>query len=444
MKNLVIRGCFDGIHGYGAHIRSHLRLLDARGIDFKILYVPLDPHILRTDETLRWKRRTIAAPRPGDTVIHFLEACYIEPFKDCKNIGYTMWETDLLPDYSSAINPDLAWVEKLNACDTVWTGSFFSKKVYEKSGITRPIQVVPWALSSAETAPSSLRGVLQGHLIPLWVPQKNLHRKLRPFYELFIRVPAYIRKQIISFGYLGFKILSAFLQIVSGWKLLLRRSTILSHDETFNILVVNTFNERKNYEDLLAAVLFTFRRKDSVRLIIKTYQAVNSAWMNAGILSKINSIVQDLKIQDGPEIFVITEPLTDAEFSQFLKIGTIYLNTSHGEGVGGGLLLSMAHGIPPVTHLFSSPEDFCNEENSFIYKHGLEPVKWYFNFYGLRQRWARLDMEDLSEKLRIAYDLWKTAPSLFQQKGDKAKASALSYGHTQRVLEAYIAIQKTP
>ena len=66
--------------------------------------------------------------------------------KDKKNVGYTIWETDLLhPDWKNYIN---------SAVDKVLVGCDWNKEVFKRSGVTIPIGVVPHCmdLSHVETA----------------------------------------------------------------------------------------------------------------------------------------------------------------------------------------------------------------------------------------------------------------------------------------------------
>lgn len=74
--------------------------------------------------------------------------------KGKKNIGYTIWETDLLhPDWKMYIN---------NNVDKVLVGCEWNKEVFKRSGVTIPIGVVPHCmdLSYVETAvPYDISGV---------------------------------------------------------------------------------------------------------------------------------------------------------------------------------------------------------------------------------------------------------------------------------------------
>jgi glycosyltransferase involved in cell wall biosynthesis len=58
--------------------------------------------------------------------------------KDCYNVGYTVWETDLLPH---------GWVEQCNLMDEIWVPSEWNVRVFKKSGVTVPVHSVPHGFS---------------------------------------------------------------------------------------------------------------------------------------------------------------------------------------------------------------------------------------------------------------------------------------------------------
>jgi len=407
---LIIRGCFDATTGYGAHIRSHLRLLERNGISFRLLYEPLDPNVISGEDILRWNKLVLKKSPLGSTVIHFLEACYYEICEGCRNIGYTQWEVEGLPQPTKLFNPDLQWLENFNRCDEIWTGSSFAKEVYINAGVKVPIFVVPWVIGSDFPIKSPHPGLLHGIQIPPWNGCGNLHLALRPIFKILSRLPSFVRLPFVSLGYLAFHTFSNLALKIHGWKLSFTKTTIEQDKNFFTIVCANTFNERKNFRDLIAAVHYEFRASDKVRLVIATHHAVFSRWMRASVLSHILKWVMGIKAADAPQTFVISQKLSEKEFLTFLSHADLFLSTSKGEGVGGGVLLSMALGVPVCTHLFSSFKDYCDDQNAFIFEYSLEPVVWHFNFYGMRQRWARPNMESLTRKLREAYELWKKKP----------------------------------
>jgi glycosyltransferase involved in cell wall biosynthesis len=120
-----------------------------------------------------------AGPKAYDTVIfqtvpeHWPRL--IESGK--RNIGYTVWETDVLPPH---------WLPLLNAPDKVLVPSTMNKSLFTSEGVTKPVRVIPhirrhsWnAVSPADT--SALRRQLDVpndhfvfYSIGVWDPRKAM------------------------------------------------------------------------------------------------------------------------------------------------------------------------------------------------------------------------------------------------------------------------------
>jgi glycosyltransferase involved in cell wall biosynthesis len=56
------------------------------------------------------------------------------PEKGIYSVCYTVWETDRLPKQ---------WVELINTMDEVWVPSSWNKELFELSGVTKPVVVIP-------------------------------------------------------------------------------------------------------------------------------------------------------------------------------------------------------------------------------------------------------------------------------------------------------------
>lgn len=104
--------------------------------------------------------------------------------KGKKNIGYTIWETDLLhPDWKTHIN---------NNVDKVLVGCEWNKEVFKRSGVTVPIGVVPHCmdLSHVETAvPYDISGVSKDtymfYSIFQWTERKHPIAVIKAYWYAF-------------------------------------------------------------------------------------------------------------------------------------------------------------------------------------------------------------------------------------------------------------------
>lgn len=94
-------------------------------------------------------------------------------------VGFTMWETSRLPGY---------WVETLNGCaDAVLVPSQANREVFESSGVTRPIGVVPLGVDQGEFSyiVRPERGVYTFLCLGELILRKNWHLVYRAFHQVF-------------------------------------------------------------------------------------------------------------------------------------------------------------------------------------------------------------------------------------------------------------------
>ncbi|HLD90888.1 MAG TPA: hypothetical protein VI911_07750 [Patescibacteria group bacterium] len=104
--------------------------------------------------------------------------------KDKKNVGYTIWETDLLhPDWKSYIN---------STVDKVLVGCEWNKEVFKHSGVTIPIGVVPHCMDLSHVAtstPFDVKGVSKDtymfYAIFQWTERKHPTALIKAYWHAF-------------------------------------------------------------------------------------------------------------------------------------------------------------------------------------------------------------------------------------------------------------------
>ena len=74
-------------------------------------------------------------------VLHVTPNVYPSFYETGKyHIGRVIWETDKLPE---------EFARASQMCDEIWTASEYNKKAIEKAGVTKPIYVIPEAISGS-------------------------------------------------------------------------------------------------------------------------------------------------------------------------------------------------------------------------------------------------------------------------------------------------------
>jgi glycosyltransferase involved in cell wall biosynthesis len=98
---------------------------------------------------------TCTSPTAKIQIIHTVPSVFDKFIAFNKyNIGYTAWESSLLPD---------SWVQNINRLNEVWVPSKYNKKVFEDSGVDIPVFVMPHTFNSEifnkEVASESIVGL---------------------------------------------------------------------------------------------------------------------------------------------------------------------------------------------------------------------------------------------------------------------------------------------
>jgi hypothetical protein len=115
-------------------------------------------------------------PKAEVNIVNMLPAQFApHRLAGARNIGYSMWEADRLPE---------EWVAACNAMDAIWVPSQWSVGVYQSSGVTVPVHVVgvdaaPTPVGVPPPGPMRLLSVFR------WSARKNPAGLLRAYFAAF-------------------------------------------------------------------------------------------------------------------------------------------------------------------------------------------------------------------------------------------------------------------
>ncbi len=167
--------------GYGTTCRYLLLALDAAGVRvaYRYAYGPGTPHPVAEPEESRHYLLNVIRGRKLDgraPQVVYGQGDVFARVAGAPRIGYTMLEVDGVPD---------EWVRQANLMDEVWVPSTFNRETFVRSGVRRPVHVMPLGIDPDYLNPG-IRGYRpDGHFVFLtifeWSRRKAPELLLRAF-----------------------------------------------------------------------------------------------------------------------------------------------------------------------------------------------------------------------------------------------------------------------
>jgi glycosyltransferase involved in cell wall biosynthesis len=294
-----------------------------------------------------------AGAAPKAVVLH-LTAKAFKPFLQLKDmtpvIGLAVWETTRIPD---------EWVHNLNQCTRLWVPSEYQKAAYERSGVVRPIDVVPFAIPPHVFPHEDLTGGLKARQRPGGVLGNEL-------------------------GSIG--------------------------DNTRVFLSIFQWQHRKNPEGLLAAYYHAFTGADDVVLVIKSYLEPNASG-NDKLAKVLREALERIKHPNPPRIVLLHRFMNSVELRALYGFADAYVSLSRAEGWGLPMHEAQLAGLPCIQTDFSAnAETFgagalrvpAHASPVYGFKHG-EGQAWR-NFYDCRGTWWEPALVQAADIMRRVYE----------------------------------------
>ena len=351
----------DSPSGYSNFARVFIRAAVEQGIQCK---VTRSKHDRTTIPLCEWWSKNIVnllnADGKPDIRMHIETPEFFRVSKRCKSLGFTFWETNLIPSEPPKGEPawpapQYNWAKQMNYMDGMWTSANFAIHSFQNAGVTVPCHVVG---------------------IPVEVPEENYSSA--PIQELAIR----------------------------GVTVDMGDRPIPRDRRPIVIASIAQWTWRKNLEDTIAAVCTEFT-SDEVVLLLKTYGAAqNHAEEEEKIRQRTRNIKAMLGLKNLPRVILLQNTLSDAHMERLYNSIDIFLSTSRGEGFCIPTAQAMAHGVPTVATGWSAFVDYIiPDETGWLVDYHMEPVMGmpHIPWYRPNQQWARVDMNDLMAKLREVY-----------------------------------------
>jgi len=289
------------------------------------------------------------------------------------NVGYSVWETSRLPKH---------FPELINQVDRVLVPCRFNRRVFERSGVKIPIDVVPHILNSeVKIADAAINRMCQ-----------------------LIEAPA----------------------------------------ENYVFYSINEWTARKALWVLVHAYLNSFTAANPVSLVLKTSARGERSETDLSQHDTQLLVAEISANYDSPaHIKVINHKVSNDDITALHQLGDCFVSTSRSEGWGLGMFEAAGMGNPVIAVGWGGHLDFLTNESSYLSAYQLTHVieTRDNSSYSRDQQWAHADQNSISEHLEAVF----AAPDNARQKAQEHALSLhKKYNSVPVGAQLYQAIMTTP
>lgn len=175
--------------------------------------------------------------------------------------------------------------------------------------------------------------------------------------------------------------------------------------------ILNIFDNRKNYSDMLTAFCFAFRDNADATLILKTPIMGSLYFYREKVVNFLRKL-PPFKCR----VVVIGNYLDSQSYVELLQATSFYVNTSYGEGQCLPLMEYMAAGVPAIAPKATALADYVHESNAFILKTCAVPTAWQHDERrAMRTVQHRPDWYSLVEAYQTSYQVAKDQQEVYRK-----------------------------
>jgi glycosyltransferase involved in cell wall biosynthesis len=344
---------------------------------------------------------------PGAIHLGFLPLDAFHPTACAPNVAYPFWDFPDLPGAALGGNPRNNWTAVADSLDRILTCSEFTREAFIRSGVRTPIDVVP--VPVRQTCFD----------IPQWTDRRVVV-DCRCYVVPPVRPaapPAATGKRLYR-RYLGPRLSlrsgDALRAAASAW------STMRGHWrasgtvecavsgalELFGVVytaILNPFDPRKNWPDLLTAYLLALEECGDATLVIKL--VVPPARAALGV-NTVLGFYRRLALAHRCRLVLVSDYLTDAQMTALVLGSTYYLNSSRAEGACLPMQDFLASARPAIAPRHTAMADYFGADVGFTVESHPEPGAWPQDPQGhCTTTWQRLVWPCLRDAIRESYQV---------------------------------------
>jgi glycosyltransferase involved in cell wall biosynthesis len=406
-------------YSYRYVYRAFAPLLDRWGVHRE---VSGPPQVLReaVSEALRQDQSPVH--------LSFLPLHLMEPVPGLPNIAVPAWEFPDIPAIDLENDPRHNWARRAEQVDLIITHTQFSRDAFLRAGVRTPVHVVPvptrpdyfevpkWRPGQRVVLDCPCYVFPQPDTLPRparsWTNTNTGHLPARPgLRELYKK---YVKAMPERFGKALHRSARAVRAGLWSARQVLREQDVrelypprpsLELSGVVYTALLNPFDARKNWQDLLSGFLLALRDRDDATLVVKL--VVSAEW-EAEALADVLAFYRATGLSHRCRLAFVTAYLSEEQLVQLARASTYYLNTSRAEGSCLPLQNFMAAGRPALAPPHTGMADSIDAQCGFTLESHPEPAGWPQEFGGgYRTTWHRLVWQSLHDRLRDSYVMAK-------------------------------------
>lgn len=181
--------------------------------------------------------------------------------------------------------------------------------------------------------------------------------------------------------------------------------------------VFNPNDGRKNWEDMVTAFCYAFKKQQQATLLLKFVgtQSEQAEQQLLGLLHKLSPF--DCRVVASNTF------LSADDYLQLIYQSAYYVNTSHGEGQCLPLMEFMSCGVPAIAPNSSAMADYMDEDVGFVIESSPELSHWQHDARRrFRTHQQRLNWQSLADAYVQSFEVKINQEQRYQQFCDNAKA----------------------
>jgi glycosyltransferase involved in cell wall biosynthesis len=210
----------------------------------------------------------------------------------------------------------------------------------------------------------------------------------------------------------------------------------LEFDGYVFLTVLNPYDGRKNWQDMVTAFCTGLRHCADATLILK-FTHVDSSFA----MDDVRSLLKKLPPFQC-RVVAVDEFLDASRYRKLVAASTFAVNSSLAEGQCLPLMEAMSCGVPVIAPQHTGMSDYVDDQVGFVVRSSQEPCCWpHDTRWVFRARRYRIDWQSMVEGYRDAYRLAKEQPDRYRQICAAAAARMQGYcseAHVYEKLQGFI------